>query len=269
MFGPRVGFLKFKAAAQLQTATEGLVDVPGIVFCRGGSIGVLVILECDGEEFSILTRQARTPVGLSNLPEIPAGMLDGSGDFKGVAAEEMAEECGIQLGRDDLVDLNALAWQDAEAHNQWQGMIPSAGGCDEFVRLYVSHRTVDRTTLDELQGRMTGLAEEGERIQLQIVPLRDLWHLTPDSKALSALTLYRELKEKHQLQNTSAPGAQAATTMAATDAVADPSSASLEATTVSGGYPSTLMHGGSSSAPSTQPAEVGTMREAMTEPLSS
>jgi hypothetical protein len=29
---------------------EGVLDVPGIVFMRGGAVGVLVILECEGEE---------------------------------------------------------------------------------------------------------------------------------------------------------------------------------------------------------------------------
>ena len=60
---------------------KGVITVPGIVFMRGGSIGVLVILECDGEEFTILTNQARVPVGGHAVPEIPAGMIDGAGNF--------------------------------------------------------------------------------------------------------------------------------------------------------------------------------------------
>jgi hypothetical protein len=38
------------------------------------------------------------------------------------------------------------------------------------------------------------MKEEGEHIKLHIVPLMTLWHVTPDVKALSALTLYRELQ---------------------------------------------------------------------------
>lgn len=92
MFGPRVGFIKFKANAVINIGgDEGAVMVPGIVFMRGGAVGVLVILECDGREYTILTYQARVPVGSHNVPEIPAGMLDGSGNFKGVAADEIAE----------------------------------------------------------------------------------------------------------------------------------------------------------------------------------
>ena len=92
MFGPRIGFIKFKSRALVNIGgDEGVVEVPGIVFMRGGAVGVLVILECEGEEHTILTYQARVPIGESALPEIPAGMLDGSGNFKGVAADEIAE----------------------------------------------------------------------------------------------------------------------------------------------------------------------------------
>ena len=74
-----------------------VIDVPGIVFMRGGAVGVLVILHCEDREYTILTCQARVPVGDSNLPEIPAGMLDGSGNFKGVAAQELEEECELAI----------------------------------------------------------------------------------------------------------------------------------------------------------------------------
>ena len=116
MFGPRVGFIKFKSTAKVNVGGEkGLISVPGIVFMRGGAVGVLVILECEGQDFTILTNQARVPMGLHDLPEIPAGMLDGSGHFKGVAAEEIAEECNIVISEEELVDLTELACEQATA----------------------------------------------------------------------------------------------------------------------------------------------------------
>ena len=70
MFGPRIGFIKFKSRALVNIGgDEGVVEVPGIVFMRGGAVGVLVILECEGEEHTILTYQARVPIGESALPE--------------------------------------------------------------------------------------------------------------------------------------------------------------------------------------------------------
>lgn len=44
--------------------------------------------------------------------------------------------------------------------------------------------------INELEGRLTGLPEEGERIKLHLVKLNDLWRSCPDAKALSALTLF-------------------------------------------------------------------------------
>ena len=80
MFGPRVGFLKFRSTAKVNVGGEkGVITVPGIVFMRGGAVGVLVILECDGKEFALLTNQARVPIGHHALPEIPAGRECGNG----------------------------------------------------------------------------------------------------------------------------------------------------------------------------------------------
>ena len=195
MFGPRIGFIKFKSRALVNIGgDEGIVEVPGIVFMRGGAVGVLVILECEGEEHTIMTYQARVPVGIHNLPEVPAGMLDGSGNFRGVAADEIAEECDLVISEDELVDLTDLAYGD-----KWKGMLPSAGGCDEFLRLYMFRRPVEREVLTELEGRLTGLRSEGERIKLHIVPLQDAWKLSPDAKLLSCLTLFDRLKAEGKL----------------------------------------------------------------------
>lgn len=60
-------------------------------------------------------------------------MLDG-GDFVGVAAKELMEETGIKIKSNELIDLTQLAYKGS-----YSGVYPSAGGCDEFLRLFV-HR---------------------------------------------------------------------------------------------------------------------------------
>jgi ADP-sugar diphosphatase len=56
---------------------------------------VLLILKAEGEkDKTILTLQPRLAVPDFAFPEIPAGMLDGSGNFAGVAAKEIEEETG-------------------------------------------------------------------------------------------------------------------------------------------------------------------------------
>ncbi len=70
-----------------------------------------------------------------------------------------------------LVDLTSLAYGDG-----YRGMYPTVGGSDEFIRLFLHERDVTREFLTSLQGRLTGVAEEGEIITLQVgvaaLPLR-------------------------------------------------------------------------------------------------
>lgn len=105
MFGPRVGFMKFVATANFHGKR-----VPGIVFMRGGAVAVLVILVCKGQRWALCTRQPRVPAGMSAFLEIPAGMLDGSGNFSGVAAKELEEETGIKITDDKLIDMTELVY---------------------------------------------------------------------------------------------------------------------------------------------------------------
>lgn len=106
----------------------------------------------------------------------------------------VAQECDIIISEDELVDLTQLAYD-----GKWKGMFPSAGGCDEFLKLYVCRRQVEPDVITELEGRLTGLREEGERIKLHIVPLEECWKISPDAKLLSCLALYDRLKESGAL----------------------------------------------------------------------
>jgi ADP-sugar diphosphatase len=170
-FGPRIGFLKFKA-----DITFNGKPIPGIVFMRGGAVAILVILECDHQFYVLLTCQPRAPMGSSNFLEIPAGMLDGSNNFAGVAAKELDEETGIKINTTNLIHLGE--------------MIPSAGGCDEFIRLYLHKLIITPDELTSLQGKCTGSLEEGEQITLKIVPYENVLDICTDAKAMCAMLKY-------------------------------------------------------------------------------
>ena len=62
-----------------------------------------------------------------------------------------------------------------------------------LLRLFLHRKEMTEEELTALQGKLTGLREEGELITLQVLPLDDLWQATPDAKALSALLLYSKL----------------------------------------------------------------------------
>ena len=53
-----------------------------------------------------------------------------------------------------------------------------------------------RKEIEELQGKLTGLREHGEKITLKVVPLADLWKEgLRDGKTLAAWALYQGLKQ--------------------------------------------------------------------------
>ena len=200
---PRLGFVKLTAAVR-NAAGESLA---GGVFLRGGSVGMLVMLVPDDiardsdERYVLLTVQPRVPAGSLAFVELPAGMVDDHGSFAGAAAAEINEELGLEITEDQLTCLTELAFSSTENDSTDEGlaqaMFPSAGGCDECVRIFAHERVVPRAQLDSWTGKLTGLRDEGERITLKLVPMQDLWKEgARDSKALSALALWEGLKRE-------------------------------------------------------------------------
>jgi ADP-sugar diphosphatase len=59
-------------------------NLPGYVFLRGDAVAVLVLVN----DKILLVEQYRVPIQQTVI-EAPAGMLDESGDFAGVAAKEI------------------------------------------------------------------------------------------------------------------------------------------------------------------------------------
>ncbi|KAI0397679.1 hypothetical protein F5Y17DRAFT_320423 [Xylariaceae sp. FL0594] len=231
MWGARVGFLKLKADIR-NGAGEHL---GGSVFLRGPAVAMLVMLipddapttttageEAEEERYVVLTKQPRVPAGSLDFTELPAGMVDDADDdgeeeetassskvFAGAAAREIKEELDMEIPASELVSLTDLAaektskGQDDDGDNQETvpfAMFPSAGGCDEYIPILMHERRVPRKTLEEWQGRLTGLRRDGEKITLKIVPMRDLWREgLRDAKALAAVALWEGLKREGKL----------------------------------------------------------------------
>ncbi|MCR4341259.1 MAG: hypothetical protein NUW01_15385, partial [Gemmatimonadaceae bacterium] len=152
------------------------------------SVAILVAIRCEGDVYAALVRQFRVPIGREIL-EIPAGTLEG-GEVVGKALEEIQQELELTIKREDLVDLNAATGIGAE-----HGIPPSPGGCDEHVRFFMVRQSMSRAELNALQGRLTGVLEEGERITVEIAKMENVASLAPDGKTLMALYLYNRLLE--------------------------------------------------------------------------
>ena len=93
------------------TATATLPDgrpVHGVVLLRGNAVGVLVVLRCEGKKYLLLVRQPRLAITEEASLEIPAGILDWSGDYRKVALSELEEEAQIKAEDSELTEEQIL-----------------------------------------------------------------------------------------------------------------------------------------------------------------
>lgn len=157
------------------------------------------------ERYVVLTVQPRVPAGSLEFVELPAGMVDDAGSFKGAAAKEIEEELGITIHESEMTCLSELAAEDASISSPRsdsgeglaKAMFPSAGGCDEHITIYSHERRIPREQLQKWNGRLTGLRSHGEKITLKVVPMRNLWREgARDAKALTALALWEGLRRE-------------------------------------------------------------------------
>lgn len=128
-------------------------------------------------------------------------MLDDSGTFAGAAAKEIEEETGLLVEEGDLINMTSLAMpadeESESAERLQQAVYPSPGGSDEFTPLFLCQKRMPQKEIEELQGKLTGLRDEGEKITLKVVPLKDLWKVgARDGKTLAAWALYQGLKQE-------------------------------------------------------------------------
>lgn len=130
-------------------------------------------------------------------------MLDDSGTFAGGAAKEIEEETGLSVQHDELIDMTSLALQPAQDENGevlQKAVYPSAGGSDEFIPLFLCQKRMPRKEIEELQGKLTGLRDHGEKITLKIIPLENLWKEgLRDGKTLAAWALYKGLQQEGKI----------------------------------------------------------------------
>ncbi len=106
MFGDKVGFINMRAVTEKDNH-----KLPGYIFLRGHAVAILMLVN----DKLLLVEQYRVPIQ-STLLEAPAGMIDESGDFVGVAAAEIEEETSIKIKKEDLKPLGSY--------------FPSPGGSD-------------------------------------------------------------------------------------------------------------------------------------------
>ena len=132
-------------------------------------------------------------------------MIDESGTFSGGAAKEIAEETGLKVSGDELIDLTQMGLRtgdmnDLDEEHLQAGVYPSPGGCDEFIPIFLWQKRIPRNQMQKWRGKLTGLRDEGEKITLTLCPLDQLWRRAGrDAKSLAAWALYHGLRSEGRI----------------------------------------------------------------------
>lgn len=199
----KIGFMTIEAFFERETELPKYLD--RVVFLRGGSVAMLMILrprDSPNERYVIMTEQPRIGACSMSFLEIPAGMLDDSPEVKGKVLEEIKEETGFTIQKDELINLTELALRDAEAKDHVQSaMYPSPANLDEFIPLFLWEKELDRQEIEDLKGKLTGLRKQQEMITLRICNFEALWREgARDAKTLAAWALYTGLSKEGKIQ---------------------------------------------------------------------
>lgn len=180
----KIGFIKLQVSVRHR---ETGVTVPGICLLRGASVACLCLLrsdqmgELDADPYVVLTEQPRIPMANLHMVEIPAGMLDDSGNFAGKAAEEIKEETGLSLDAEELIDLTEHTGPIAV----------SCGVLDEQMKFYLYEKRCSEEFIESLRNREAGERNVGEMITVRVEPLDRVMQTCRDSKFWIAMSLYR------------------------------------------------------------------------------
>ena len=174
-------FIKLNATATLPDSRP----VHGIVLVRGNAVGILVVLRCEGKKYLLLVRQPRFAISEQASLEIPAGILDWTGDYRKVALSELEEEAQIKADDSELIDLMDFWYQGKS-----EGFAASCGLLDERIRLYAIERDVTPEQLAAMDGRDQQYTEEIEWIKTVVLPYEEAARQFIDGKNLIALFLY-------------------------------------------------------------------------------
>ena len=148
------------------------------VFFRRDAVAVFLVVtdKATRKKYIALVEQLRIPAG-NELLEIPAGTIEDGGDPLGTAIREIKEEVGLEITADHFKPLGTYYL--------------SPGASNEKITLFYCEIKLPHSEIDSLKNRLAGLREEGERIQVKLVPFRKFKDLAiDDAKTRLAYELY-------------------------------------------------------------------------------
>jgi ADP-sugar diphosphatase len=160
--------------------------LPDIIFIRGDACLIVPLIRNrdTGEERFLMIRQRRIGSGMMSL-EFPAGMLDDeTGNPRGVAARELAEETGIEVPANELFPLCK------------RKLFSSVGASDEGIFYFGCIRDLDDTAYRALAGRQGGNPDEQEHIQATLMTGEEAINEASSGQVRLGLYLFEEYRNR-------------------------------------------------------------------------
>lgn len=157
-----------------------------LLLLRGQAVVIVTLLrnEATSEERFLMVRQRRIANGALSL-EFPAGMLDHEfADPVRVAVREVEEETGLRVEASRLFPL-------AE-----KPLFSSPGLDDEAIHFYGCEIALGDAEYRSLQGRVAGLADEGEHIEVGLWREEEALAEATSLQVRLAFALYREWRSR-------------------------------------------------------------------------
>jgi len=76
-------------------------------------------------------------------------------------------------------------------------MYPSCGGTDEYIKIFLWEKELERKELEELKTKLANKKTQASIVTVRIVDYEQLWRIAArDGKSLASWSLYEALKRR-------------------------------------------------------------------------
>jgi 8-oxo-dGTP pyrophosphatase MutT (NUDIX family) len=142
------------------------------VLLRGPTVDILALLSVGDTQFIVHVDQYRPAVG-QIVRSNPAGMIDDGEEASVSALRELTEETDIEVRWSKPLNLNEVLY-GVEASEEDASELVSPGASDESTTFFVVTAEVTDDQLAGIEGKLAGLASEGESITLHLTNMAGL-----------------------------------------------------------------------------------------------
>lgn len=162
--------------------------IPPICFLKGDVVCILVcLIETDTKEKNLLLVKQRRIASGELTYEHPAGMVDGTKTAADICVQEVFEETGIEITKEQLLDLS-----------KGKPYYPSTGTSDEAMFFFACELELSKSEIEAFENQQHGTNEEHEFITTHVLPFRQAHQLINNTNGLLLNYLY--LKEVNDFE---------------------------------------------------------------------